>query len=651
GEIAAVLQSHPGVRDAHVVVGRRGRGPRLTAYVVGGAQPPPVVELRALMATRLPRYMIPQQLVLTDELPLTSHGKIDETALAALTVRDTPSALPETPTETTLADLLAEVLDGDLVGDGVGVTTDFLEMGLDSIVALTLVQAARRRGIEMRARLMLECSNIRELAAAIDAGGHAHAPASLTPERYGVVTPAPIVSWMYEYGNFRRFTQNVLIAVPSGMTRRRLEDILQALLDRHDMLRAVLDRDGSGYRLRTRPPGAVQACDILVRVDIGVDTAGHDRVAAEAVAALDRIDPTTGSMLQAVWFSGEPPALLLCVHHLATDVVSWYVILGALAQLAGEIAAGQTPGQAVEYTTYRQWCALLERRGRSPEVARQRDYWTRQLAAPDPVLGSRLPDPRRDTWASTRLTDVLTDTDTTRTILNRLDGAGIEMRDFLLTALTMTVASWRVSRGEPAHHGALIALEGHGREDVVVGGSEGSIDTSATVGWFTSVYPVRLGAGEAAVDVDTAERNPAAARTLLRAVTEQLAGVPNRGLDYGLLRYPNDGATVDDGDLAAFPGPQLEFNYVGRYDLSADRTATDWSLITDSSLNARMPTAPEPDLPLRYTFDVISVVHGSADGPQLRTSWRWSDVLSTAEEMDRLADLWRRAVTVLGKAL
>ncbi|WP_163892268.1 non-ribosomal peptide synthetase [Mycolicibacterium hippocampi] len=648
GEIAAVLQSHPDVRDAHVTPRARSRGPRLSAYVTGGAQPPVITELRAWLAARLPRYMVPQEIIVVDELPLTSHGKIDEAALAAITVdspeSEGPSSLPQTPTEAALVELLTEVLDGAQVA----VTTDFLEMGLDSIVALTTVQAARRRGIEMRARLMLECTNIRELAAAIDSGVSEPEPAPVTPGRYGTVTPAPIMSWLYEHGNFRRFTQNVLIALPSDIPAGRLEQILQALLDRHDMLRSVLDTTTGGYRLATRPPGAVAAGDVLTRVNVGPEGL-QDVVAAEAVAALDRIDPADGSMVQAVWFDAQPPVLMLCVHHLATDVVSWYVVLGALMQLAVEIEAGATPGQAGEYTTYRQWTALLAQRSRSAEVAGQRDYWVRQLTAPDPVLGSRLPDPARDTWASLHLTDILTDPATTRNILSRLDSAGIEMRNFLLTALTITIASSRVARGQPAHHGALIALEGHGREDAVVSGPAGSVDTSATVGWFTSVFPVRLGAGEAAIDVAAAERNPAAARTLLRAVTDQLAAVPNRGMDYGLLRYPPNGGP--DGDLARLPGPQVEFNYIGRYDLSADQTATEWSLVTDSSLNGLMPISPEPELPLRYTFDVISVVHGSPEGPQLRTSWRWSDRLSSIEDVESLTDHWRRAVIILGEAL
>ncbi|MDA2890242.1 amino acid adenylation domain-containing protein [Mycolicibacterium sp. BiH015] len=633
GEIAAVLCAHPNVADAHVSVEQRDRHARLTAYVAGGAHPPETAELRSLMAKRLPHYMVPQRIVIVTELPLTPHGKVDDAALAAVALDGPPSVAPETPTETALVDLLTEVLDGEQVG----VTTDFLEMGLDSIVALTLVQAARRRGLAMRARLMLECNNIRELATAIDAGDRDLMPAPVSAERFGEVAPAPIMAWMYECGRFRRFTQNVLIALPSGITERRLEQVLQGLLDRHDMLRSTLD----GRRLSTRAPGAVSVRDVLVTVD----ASPYDAIPAEAVAALDRIDPRAGSMVQAVWFRQGPPVLMLCVHHLATDVVSWYIILGALAEIDREIAAGRTPDTVGEYTTFRQWTAMLHERSRSDEVAAQADYWAETLAAPDPLLGCRLPDPQRDTWASLALTDVVTDPVTTREILDRLDGAGFEMRDFLLAALSLTLASWRIERGQPAHHGALVALEGHGREDTLFD----DVDTSATVGWFTSVYPVRLGAGEGAVHVSAVGRDPAAARTLMRAVADQVAAVPNRGLDYGLLRY-----TRSDSRLAHLPHPQVEFNYIGRHDLRGDGAAAQWSLITDGELNAHMPAAAEPNLPLRYTFDVISVVaggDGTSDGPYLRTSWRWSPQLSTADEVNRLTDLWRQAVVVLGEAL
>ncbi|MGV0835202.1 amino acid adenylation domain-containing protein [Mycolicibacterium thermoresistibile] len=638
GEITAVLHGHPAVRHAHVAVRRSAGGPRLIAFVAAGPNPPPVSELRSVLTSKLPRYLVPHHIVVVEELPLTRHGKVDETALGTIELGSEPASAPETATETALAELLGEVLEISQVD----VTADLLQLGLDSIAGLSLVQAARRRGIEMRARLMLECSTIRELAAAIDGGAAGPAPAAVEADRYGDVAEVPIVSWLYECGDFRRFTQNMLIQLPVDVTEQRLTAVLQALLDRHDMLRSTLLRTGDGYRLSTRPPGAVRAAEMLHRIDAPAQTA----LADHGRAALNRIDPETGSMLQAVWFTGERPVLLLCIHHLATDVVSWYVMFAALAELDAALLAGETPSQAVEYTTYRQWARMLEERSRSAEVAAQRRYWLEQLTAPDPLLARRRPDPGIDTWASLQLTNVTTDSAATRALLDRADAAGVEMRDVLLAALTMTVASYRSARGEPADAGALVALESHGREDALLGSA---VDTSATVGWFTSVFPVRLGAGGTPVDVHTAASDPERVRDLVHTVVEQLAAVPNRGLDYGLLRYQ-----LRDPALAETPTPQIEFNYIGRYDLSSEPApdGTDaWTLNTDATLNAQLPTAPEPQLPLRYTFDVIAAVTPADDGPQLVTSWRWSDRLTTAAEAEELANLWQQAIEVLGEVL
>lgn len=638
-EITAVLQQHPGVGSAHVAVRRHAGGHRLTAYVTAGEFTPAVADLRAKLVVRLPRYMVPHHIVVIDRLPLTGNGKVDESALPAVEVDET-AGTPETETESALAELLCEVLDSAQVD----VTTDFLEMGLDSIAALSMVQAARRRGFELRARLMLECNNIRELAAAIDRGVGVARPAPVDADRFGVVSPAPIVKWMLEAGGYRRFTQNLLIALPAELTADRLDAVLRTLLDRHDMLRAILHTDdGGSHRLVTRPPATVRVADVLHRVD----ASAQQVLAAEALAALDRIDPATGSVIQAVWFTGETPCLLMCVHHLATDVVSWYVLLDALAQLDAELSAGETPAPEAEYTTYREFGRLLAERAGTDEVAGQRQYWLDQSSGADPLLASRRPDPATDTWATVRQHNLVTDVAATRTVLDKLDAASIEMRDFLLAALTMTLVSWRAARGADAGGGALIALESHGREDTYLGDA---VDTSATVGWFTSVFPVRLGDGDD-LDLDGARREPSRARALIRAVADQVAAVPNRGLDYGLLRYG-----AGDPELADAPQPQVEFNYMGRFDLvAADAAARQpgapWTLIADMELNQQLPISSEPDLPLRYTFDVISVVNATTEGPRLFTSWRWSDHLSTEAEVDELARLWQDAITTLGDAL
>jgi mycobactin peptide synthetase MbtF len=641
-EVVAALSARPGVASAAVLPVRSTTGTRLMGFVTGrDGTAPDGAAVRACVAQRLPAYMVPARIVGVNAMPLTPHGKLDtEALLAAAAAAPESGAAPRTDTERMLAAVLAEVFDGATPG----VQQDLFELGMDSIVAISLANRVRHLGVTPR--MVLANPTIESLAAAVDVGHVApRAEASDDPHRFGEVTPLPIVSWMYEYGNFRRFVQAPLIALPPNITAAQVEPLLQAVLDRHDMLRAQLEVLDGEYRLTTRPPGVVRGADILTRISGRVD----DSLNAHAHAVIDRIDPFAGAMVQALWCDDpDGGCLLLVMHHLATDALSWFVVMAGLADGWEQLCAGENPVLAGEYTTYRQFARLLEQRSRSAEVAAQRDYWLAQLSGPDPALGFRMPDPRRDTWASLRLTTARSEIADTRLMLNKVASAGadIGVREFLLAALTMTLTSWRIRRGDPLGDGVLVALEGHGREDGLLD-SAGAVDTSNTAGWFTDIFPVRLNYPGRPVDVDTAGRDPAAARDLLSTVAERITAVPNNGLDYGLLRYQRR-----DPDLVAAPHPQVQFNYVGRLDLSPQpQGAAPWTLVTDPALHAWLSRAPEPDLPLRYTFDVVPVVHPTPAGPQLVTSWRWSDRLTTDDEADQLAALWCDAVTTLAAAL
>jgi mycobactin peptide synthetase MbtF len=247
-------------------------------------------------------------------------------------------------------------------------------------------------------------------------------------------------------------------------------------------------------------------------------------------------------------------------------------------------------------------------------------------------------DPARDTWSTLRVTRVATPVPITERVLaavTRDEG----VREFLLAATTMAVASWRRERAQDPASGTLVALEGHGRADGVL-----DTDTTNTVGWFTNAFPVRLGAGAAAVDIEWAERDPGAAQALVESVVTQLAGIPNDGLDYGLLRY------VDRvPELAAATEPQIQFSYLGRLDLGGVIDQP-WSLLTGPYIDA-LPDDPEPDLPLRFALNLSAFVATTPDGTQLITNWRYSDALFTSSDIDRLTQFWQRCVPVLVAAV
>jgi mycobactin peptide synthetase MbtF len=212
------------------------------------------------------------------------------------------------------------------------------------------------------------------------------------------------------------------------------------------------------------------------------------------------------------------------------------------------------------------------------------------------------------------------------------------LREFLLAATAMTMASWRGDRRQDPAGGTLIAVEGNGRADALL-----NADTTNTVGSFISSYPLRLGVGPDAVDVAQAERDHRAAASLLVSVAARVDEVPNEGLDYGLLRYISRVPELQHAD------PQILFSYLGRLDLAA-MPGQPWSPLTAPFTDA-LPIAPEPDLPLRFALHLSPLVSGTPEGPQLITNVRWSDALFSSGDIDRLMYFWQRSVAVLESAL
>jgi mycobactin peptide synthetase MbtF len=253
-------------------------------------------------------------------------------------------------------------------------------------------------------------------------------------------------------------------------------------------------------------------------------------------------------------------------------------------------------------------------------------------------LGERHPDPTRDTWSTLRVTAAFTPVEETERVLATLARNG-NMREFLLAATTIAIASWRRERAQDPASGTLIALDGHGRADAIL-----DTDTTNTVGWFTNAFPVRLGIGATTVDIERAEDDPTAARALFDSVAWHLGAIPNEGLDYGLLRY------VDRvPELQEAAEPQIMFSYLGRLDLSG---ATDqpWSLLIGPLADA-LPVDPEPDLPLRFALYISVHVRATPEGSQLVTNWLWSDALFAPSDIDRLTHFWQRSIAVLAGGL
>ncbi|MFJ8198698.1 condensation domain-containing protein, partial [Streptomyces sp. NPDC096152] len=644
GEIEAVLARHESVGQVTVVVREDTPGVKqLAAYVVPRPQQTPdPARLRAHVGESLPDYMIPAAVVVLDAFPQTPNGKLDRKALPAPDLSATPGGRQAgTEREEALSRIYRELLNLTTVG----VDDSFFDLGGDSIMSIQLVSRARQAGLVITPRQVFEHRTVAALAAV--AGSLDQVVGEGPDLGIGDVPLTPAVHWLRQRGGpIGRFNQSMLLQAPADLTEDRLTAALQALLDHHDALRARLIRETGQWRLEVPERGTVDAADQVLRVDAADLDAAELRAltSRESEAAWGRIDPDAGVMLQAVWFdagAGRPGRLLLVAHHLVVDNVSWQILVPDLAAACESLAAGKEPALQPTGTSFRRWAQHLLELAHTPEREAELPLWEAILEEPDALLGDRPLDPGQDVFATMRFLTTTEPAEHVAPLLTSLPAAyHAGVNDVLLTALALAVADWRARRGEDDESAVLVDLEGHGREDVVDG-----VDLSRTVGWFTSLHPVRLDPG--GCDPAGPESGGPAVGEALKRVKEQLRALPDHGLGFGLLRHLNH-RTRDV--LDGLPGPQISFNYLGRSAPAGSGEAAPWTPVADAEMVGGADLSggrPDPETPLTHALGVNAMTEDHPDGPRLLLVWSWPQTLLREQDVRDLTACFSRAVRAL----
>ncbi|MGW4806846.1 amino acid adenylation domain-containing protein [Kitasatospora sp. NPDC004272] len=650
GEVEAALAALPGVAQAAVTVRQTAGGTKqLVGYVVPAAGSGTTgAAARAALAATLPDHLVPAVVVELAALPLSVNGKLDRKALPAPDRH--PAAPDHRPTTTVpaqrgpsaFARVFAEVLGLPEVGE----EENFFALGGDSIVSLQLVSRAKAAGLAITTKDVFQHPTPAALTAAFGGGAPgASAPALTAPVPNapveGPVPLLPVVHWLRERGGgVRRFNQSVLLTVPGGLGERPLREALAALVEAHPALRTRLDDTDGLWTQETLPPSADPA--LLRRVPVpGGPTA--EQLTAGADRAADALDPAAGRMLRAVWFDAGEQAegrLLLTVHHLAVDGVSWRILLPRLAAAHRDAAAGRRPALAPEPVALRDWAAHLHAHAQQRTRLAEAGYWRTALTGPPGQLADLAADPARDTHATLRTLRRTLPADRTARLLAAAaataadgtgTGTGTGTDELLLAGLVLGLA-----RTRPDAAPALqVDLEGHGR-----GGHPGHApDLSGTVGWFTTVHPVRLDLG--GIDL-------AAAPDVLARVQEQLRAAPDKGLGHGLLRHLNPQTAPL---LAAAPPSPVLFNYRGRTD-QAGPALGGWPFAPAAERAAVAAGAgPDPAAPVAHPLEVDAVIAADRDGrPELAVELGWPQALVTDAEAALIADAWLDALDDLATA-
>ncbi|MEV6752601.1 amino acid adenylation domain-containing protein [Streptomyces sp. NPDC051214] len=639
GEIEAALTGHPAVDRAVVILKQDRRGERrLVGYVVGAGsragsrthgQEVDGPSVREYAAKALPDYMVPAAVLALDVLPVTPNGKIDVPALPAPDFAEhAVGRAPRGDAEEILCALFAEVLGLERVG----ADDNFFRLGGDSISSMQLVSRARGAGAFFSAQDVFEHGSPEGLArvARLDAGRAAGPDVG-----EGEVAWTPVLRALGERALGGAFTQWVVMGTPANLGAATLTAGLDAVLDTHDMLRAHALHDGDARpRLVVRPRSSVDAADLITRIDATKAAAGDlDMLAGQAARdAVLRLDPFAGVMVQAVWLDAGPQRvgrLALVIHHLAVDGVSWRILAPDLRAACEAAAAGQKPRLDPTGTSFRRWSSLLVEEANAGHRTAELDDWMTLLGdRPDPLLGERPLDPARDTAAGMRHRTWTVPPRQAATLAGptpALFHCGVH--EVLLATLAGAVV--RARRGTDGT--LLIDVEGHGRKPV------GDADLLRTVGWFTSVHPIRLDLSDidlSGVDAAGAAPGGPAAGALLKAVKEQARAVPGDGLGYGLLRHLNPGTRPV---LAARPSAQVGFNYMGRFPAAAGTDAVGpWQPAGEEAIGSSAADA----MPATHTLEAGATVRDTAEGPELTLSLSWHGALLDDTAADRIGELW-----------
>jgi amino acid adenylation domain-containing protein/non-ribosomal peptide synthase protein (TIGR01720 family) len=583
GEVEGHLTAHPEVREAVVVARSDASGDkRLVAYVVA-ADKTLTPRLRAHLTERVPEYMVPSMIVVLDAFPLNANGKVDQQALPEPVVARDALVRPRTREERVFADIWCAVLGLDEVG----ADENFFALGGDSLRAIDVASRADAAGYRITPNQLFQHQVLADLAAEAAPSVPEEAPSAEQGQITGTVPLTPIQHAYFAEGDpeHDHLTQYTVLELGPGLQLSTVDTALDQLVAHHDQLRAAFTRTPDGWVQEIRPHTPCGRVERLDPAAAGVEAALRH--------AVDGFDLSAGVNLRAALTGSH---LVVAVHHLCVDVVSWRVLLEDLGTLC---RGGALP---VKTTSFRTWAHRLHERAADPALLQEAQTWRALL----PTDARPLPRDRGEpgapgTRAAMEIVEVELCEEDTATLLADVPAAfQAETRETVLAALALALRRWT---GSPH---VLVDVEGHGREPLFT-----DVELTRTVGWFTTVHPVPVQVAD-----------PEDAVGCLAAVREAAARVPDRGIGYGLL------ADLSTGDpLAGLARAEVQLNYLGR----TDDTALEqhgFTPVGDPVRALGEGTRPRP-----YPIEVVAQVAGG----RLRVTVSYDSGAFEAKSIDAVA--------------
>ncbi|MCM3198486.1 non-ribosomal peptide synthetase [Bacillus cereus] len=537
GEIESTLHTYAYVKEVVVIVREDQPGDkRLVAYVVGDGN---VDAWREYLKAKLPSYMVPSGFVAMEAIPLTANGKVDREALPMPeeTQINSECVGPRNSNEQILTTIWKRVLGVKKVG----IYDNFFEIGGDSILSIQIISQASQVGLKLTPKQMFECPTIAELAqVAIETQG-VQAEQGIV---IGDVPLTPIQCWFFEqeHPHTEHWNQSMLLRVKERLDVKLLERAILNLLKHHDALRFRYEQLPNGtWRQRNEETDELSVLHVVKRNQVN-EKEWNKIIQEEMNIHQASFNLVTGPLMKVVYFEDNLTGndrIFWVIHHLVVDGVSWRILLEDLQVVYNQMKQGQEIRLPAKSTSFKEWSERLQTYSDSGISKEVKDYWNEQVEKETMKIPMDYPIQETTEESIDQVTRTLGIEETQALFHEVLVTHKTRIDEVLLTALGQAIVDCTNQQTVSIH------LEGHGREEMIEG-----IDLSRTVGWFTSIYPVHLNFQGTQTPIEG-----------LKAVKEQLRRIPNRGVDYGILRYLNKG-------LLPFyqQKPSISFNYLGQFD-------------------------------------------------------------------------------------
>jgi non-ribosomal peptide synthase protein (TIGR01720 family) len=558
GEIETRLLKHAGIREA-VVTGRKSEEGEtyLCAYFAADHPDTPdkipgTMELREYLSEQLPDYMIPAHLVLLEKIPLTPNGKTDYNALPPpeTAAEEAEYVPPASEMEDILVNIWAEVL--ALEKENVGVTANFFEIGGDSIKVIQISARLRKNDLKLESGEIFRNPTIQQLAPLVQSTGRIIEQAVVE----GEVKLTPVQHWFFREDILHRhhYNQAVMLYSGEGFDPAAVETVFKKIQEHHDALRMTYQEVNGKTRQMNHGldyPFSLEVFDFRQQAD---STAALEQKVKEIQAG---INLETGPLMKLGLFHLEDgDRLLIVVHHLVTDGISWRILFEDIDTLYQQHQQGKPLELPLKTDSFKYWAEQLHQYADSNAFLEEKDHWLQ----PGSTAADTLTLPK-DFAGENRVKDAVTlsfrlNPEETEQLLTKTNEAfGTEINDILLTGLGLAVGK---TFNQPR---LLVALEGHGRESILK-----DVDINRTVGWFTSIYPMLL-------EFPGKDRDMTDYAFPIKETKERLRRVPHKGIGHGILKYLT--SEENKGDMDSRLTPEIGFNYLGQFGADVEKMAFD----------------------------------------------------------------------------